>query len=75
MRPIYRLRVVRVSHERRYIMVFGKTKDEERYKLPALQQRPLQGLRLVSSTMTLRDYLTLCLVNVNVRLRQPTDNG
>lgn len=46
-----------VSHEGKRIAAYGKTREEARLKLRALQRKQDQGLPLVTTNMLLRDYL------------------
>ena len=62
----------RISHEGKRIAVYGKTKEEARQKLRALQQKQDQGLPLLTSQMLLKDYLTQWLETIRHRVRPKT---
>ena len=62
----------RVSHEGKRIAVYGKTKEEARLKLRPLQRKQDQGLPLVTSNMSLQDYLTQWLDTITHRIRPKT---
>jgi integrase len=64
--------VARISHEGKRISVYGKTKQEARQKLRALQRKQDQGLPLVTSQMLLRDYLAQWLENIRHQVRPKT---
>ena len=64
--------MARVSHEAQRITVYGKTKEEARQKLRALQRKQDQGLPLVTSQAALGDYLVQWLENIKYRVRQKT---
>ena len=64
--------VARVSHEGKRIAVYGKTKEEARLKLRALQRRQDQALPLVTSNLLLRDYLAQWLDTIKHRVRPKT---
>jgi integrase len=62
----------RISHEGERIAVYGKTKEEARQKLRALQRKQDQGLPLLTSQMLLKDYLTQWLETIRHRVRPKT---
>jgi integrase len=62
----------RISHEGKRIAVYGKTKEEARQKLRALQRKQDQGLPLLTSQMLLKDYLTQWLETIRHRVRPKT---
>ena len=62
----------RVSHEGKRIAVYGKTKEEARWKLRALLRKQDQGLPLVSSNMLLRDYFAQWLETIKHQVRLKT---
>jgi integrase len=62
----------RVFHEGQRIAVYGKTKEEARQKLHALQRKQDQGLLLVTFQMLLKDYLVQWLENIQHRVRPKT---
>jgi integrase len=64
--------VARISHEGKRIAVYGKTKEEARQKLRALQRKQDQGIPLVTSQMLLKDYLAQWLENIRHRVRPKT---
>ena len=62
----------RVSHEGKRIAAYGKTKEEARLKLRALQRKQDQALPLVTSNILLRDYLTQWLETIKHQVRLKT---
>ena len=62
----------RISHEGKRIAVYGKTKEEARQKLRALQRKQDQGLPLVTSQMLLKDYLAQWLESIRHQVRAKT---
>ena len=66
---------VRISHEGKRIAAYGRTKEEAREKLRALQRKQDQGLPLVTSKTPMRDYLTQWLGRIQHQVRPSTHAG
>lgn len=49
--------MARISHEGQRIAVYGRTRDEARQKLRALQRKQDENLPLVTSQTPLKDYM------------------
>ena len=64
--------VARVSHEGKRIAAYGHTKEEARQKLRSLQRKQDQGLPLVTSQMSLREYLKQWLDSITHLVRRKT---
>ena len=62
----------RVSHEGKRIAAYGKTKEEARLKLRALQRKQDEHLPLTTSQTLLRDYLAQWLDTIRHRIRPKT---
>ena len=62
----------RVSHEGKRIAAYGKTKEEARLKLRALQRKQDEHLPLTTSQMPLKDYLPHWLENIRHQVRTKT---
>ncbi len=65
----------RVSHEGKRIAAYGKTKDQAREKLRAMQRKQDEGLPLIAPATPMRDYLTEWLRSIRNRVRVSTWEG
>jgi hypothetical protein len=64
--------MARLSHEGRRISAYGRTKEEARLKLRALQRKQDQGIAMISSRTPLKAYLTDWLESIKHRVAQKT---
>ena len=64
--------MARISHEGQRVTVYGRTKDEARQKLRALQRKQDENLPLVTSQTPLKDYLVQWLENIKHQVRAKT---
>jgi integrase len=62
----------RLSHEGKRVTIYGKTKAEALKKLRDLQRKQEDGIPLVTSQMSLKDYLPLWLESIRHKVRDKT---
>ncbi|MDA0988809.1 MAG: site-specific integrase [Chloroflexi bacterium] len=65
----------RISHEGTRISAYGRTKEEARQKLNVLRRKQDQGLPMLTSAISLQEYLAQWLANVKNRVRPSTYEG